>query len=273
MTDEVLLLSYPADGVALVTLNRPAHGNAVVPELVSAFLQSLDAIDANRDIRVLVVTGAGKQFCAGADLKEFQAYLNEQLRANEEPYNARILHPLTERLAALRVPTIAAVNGAATAGGLDLALACDMRIGGRSARFGETYIKLGLAPGNGGAYFLPRLIGSGMAAQLAFTGDLIDAGRALDIGLINEVVDDQALMDHVCALATRIAKNPRKALEATKHLLRTSWHTDLRGSLSTSYWMTSTLQYSRDVGEGVDAAIEKRTPQYNKTRASNAKKQ
>ena len=137
-TYETILFSSVADGVAVVTLNRPAHGNAVVPMLAREFLQCLDRIDADQDIRVMILTGAGKQFCAGADLKAMQTYVNETLHIAEEPYNARILHPVTERLANLRMPTIAAVNGAATAGGLDLALACDMRIGARSARFGET---------------------------------------------------------------------------------------------------------------------------------------
>lgn len=268
MTDmieyETLYLEYPADGVARITLNRPAQGNGVVPELARDFMACLDKIDGDKSVRVLILTGAGKQFCAGADLGAMKAYLDDRMEEEEEPYNARILHPVTLRLAALRMPTLAAVNGAATAGGLDMALACDMRIAGLSARFGETYIKLGLALGNGGAYFLPRLVGSGIAAELAFTGDLIGADRALELKLVNRVVNDEDLQVAALEMASRIARNPRKALEATKHLLRTSWQTDLMGSLSTSFWTTSTLQYSDDFREGVEASLEKRTPQYNR---------
>ena len=261
-----LLVNHVADGVASVKLNRPEFANGVVPELARELFDCLGALEADRDVRVVIMSGAGKSFCAGADLHAMQKYIDESLQAEEEPYNARILHPVTERLANLSLPTIAAINGAATAGGLDLALACDIRIAAKSARLGETYVRLGLAAGNGGAYFLPRLVGPGIAAELAFTGELIDAERALQLRLINEIVEDDVLAARAADLATRIARNPRKALEATKQMLRASWHTDLRASLSTSYWVTSTLQNTRDFKEGVAAAIEKRVPQYNRKR-------
>ena len=261
---ETLYLDLPADGVGMLTLNRPHQGNGVVPELIRDMLACLDQVDADLGIRVLVLTGAGKTFCAGADLDAMKTYLDERMAIEEEPFNARLLAPVTPRLRNLRIPTIAALNGAATAGGFDMSLACDMRIAARSARVGETYIRLGLAPGNGGAYLMPRLVGSGIAAELAFTGDLIGAERALKLGLLNDVVDDDKLLETVLALASRIAAYPRKALEATKHLLRASWETDLNGSMSASYWATSTLQYSADFREGVEAALAKRTPAYNR---------
>jgi enoyl-CoA hydratase len=192
-----------------------------------------------------------------------KAYIDDQLRVTEEPYNARVLLPVTLRLAASRLPTIAAINGGATAGGLDLALACDIRIAARSAKLGETYIKVGLAPGNGGTYFLPRLVGSGMAAELAFTGDVVDADRALEIGLVNRVVDDAQLIEAATALAAKIASRPRRALEATKQALRASWHVDLASALAASFWTTSALQFTSDFKEGVDAAIERRAPRFN----------
>mgnify|MGYP001405698142 CR=1 FL=1 len=156
------------------------------------------------------------------------------------------------------------MNGAATAGGFDLSLACDLRVAGQSSRFGETYISLGLAPGNGGAWFLPRLVGSALAAELALTGDLIDAARALEIGILNRVVPDEQIMEAALALAGHVASRPRKALMATKQLLRASWQSDLGGSLAMSYWAVSTLQYGRDFREGVEAALEKRKPLYNR---------
>lgn len=261
---ETTILDAPAEGVARLTLNRPERGNAVTPELVRDIMAALERVDTDTGIRALVLTGAGRNFCAGADLPGMKAYVDTQMAALEEPYNARILHPVTQRLAHLSLPTIAAVNGAATAGGFDLSLACDMRIAGASSRFGETYISLGLAPGNGGTWFLPRLVGSGMAAELAFTGDLIDAARALDLGIVNRVVADADLAAEAVGLAARIAARPRKALMATKQLLRASWQSDLIATMAMSYWTTSTLQYSADFREGIDAALDRRTPEYNR---------
>lgn len=252
-----------ADGVTLLTLNRPERGNGVVPEMARDLLAVLASLEADRAVRVLLITGAGAQFCAGADLVEFQRYIAEQLPRDHEPYNARVLFPVTQRLVNCRLPVIAAVNGAATAGGLDLALACDIRIAATTARMGETYIKLGLNPGNGGTYFLPRLIGSGMAAELALTGDIIDAERALAIGLVNRVVPAESLLQESTALAARIAKYPRLALEATKQQLRQSWHMDLIGSMNASFWGVATMSHTEDLKEGIAAAREKRAPQFN----------
>lgn len=266
MDYETILLDRPADGVACVTLNRPARGNGVVPEMARDLIAALNDLEADTSVRVLVLTGAGKQFCAGADLVEFAAYLANTQAQSQEPYNARVLWPVTQRLVTSRLPVVAAVNGGATAGGLDLALACDLRIASTTAKFGETYIKLGLNPGNGGTYFLPRLIGSGLAAEMALTGDLYDAARALEMGLVNRVVEPDALLGEAVALAARIAQRPRLAIEATKQQLRQSWHMDLVGSMNASFWGVATLSYSDDLREGVNAALEKRDPVYNKPR-------
>lgn len=252
-----------ADGVALLTLNRPERGNGVVPEMARDLLQALSTLEQDATVRVLVLTGAGAQFCAGADLAEFQRYIAEQLPKSHEPYNARVLWPVTQRLVGCRLPVIAAINGGATAGGLDLALACDLRIASTRAKMGETYIKLGLNPGNGGTYFLPRLIGSGLAAELAFTGDVIDAQRALDIGLVNRVVEPEVLLTETTALAARIAAYPRLALEATKQQLRQSWHLDLVSSMNLSFWGVATMSHTEDLQEGIAAAREKRPPRFN----------
>lgn len=266
MAYETILLERPAAGVACITLNRPARGNGVVPEMAADLIHALDALESDTSIRILVLTGAGKQFCAGADLVEFADYLANHQANSQEPYNARVLWPVTQRLVTSRLPVIAAINGGATAGGLDLALACDIRIASTRAKMGETYIKLGLNPGNGGTYFLPRLVGSGMAAEMALTGDLFDADQALAIGLVNRVVAPEALLDEAVALAARIAERPRLAIEATKQQLRQSWHMDLIGSMNASFWGVATLSYSDDLREGVAAALEKRTPVYNKPR-------
>jgi enoyl-CoA hydratase/carnithine racemase len=252
-----------ADGVAMLTLNRPERGNGVVPEMARDILDALTTLEQDRAVRVLVLTGAGAQFCAGADLVEFQRYIAEQLPVDHEPYNARVLWPVTQRLVGCRLPIIAAINGGATAGGLDLALACDMRIASTRAKMGETYIKLGLNPGNGGTYFLPRLVGSGLAAELAFTGDVLDAQRALEIGLVNRVVEPDRLLAEATALAARIAAYPRLALEATKQQLRQSWHLDLISSMNLSFWGVATMSHTEDLKEGIAAAREKRPPRFN----------
>lgn len=254
-----------ADAVVRLTLNRPDHANGVVPEMARDLLTALDDIERDRSVRVLILTGAGRQFCAGADLEAMKAYLDERLQVEQEPYNARVLFPVTQRLVASRMPIIAAINGGATAGGLDLALACDIRIASRRAKLGETYVKVGLAPGNGGTYFLPRLVGSGMAAELAFTGDVIDAERALAIGLVNRVVEPDELATESVALAANIAAKPRRALEATKQALRASWHTDLAGSMAASFWTVAALHFTDDLKEGVNAALERRPPRFNQS--------
>lgn len=260
---ETVYFEYPADGVAALTLNRPERGNGVVPEMARDLLDALTRLEGDRSVRVLVLTGAGKQFCAGADLVEFQRYLEERLPVDHEPYNARVLWPVTQRIVSCRLPVIAAINGGATAGGLDLALACDMRIASTLAKMGETYIKIGLNPGNGGTYFLPRLVGSGLAAELAYTGDVIDAGRALEIGLVNRVVEPEALLEAATALAARIAAFPRLALEATKQQLRQSWHMDLVSSMNASFWAVATMSHTEDLKEGIAAAREKRAARFN----------
>lgn len=264
MNYETILLNYPVDGVALVTLNRPDRGNGVVPAMARDLLDALNILEADFDCKVLVITGAGRQFCAGADLVEFQDYLANGQSESQEPYNARVLFPVTQKIASCRLPAIAAINGGATAGGLDLALACDIRLASDVAKFGETYIKLGLNPGNGGTYFLPRLVGSGMAAEMALTGDLYGADAALAMGLVNKVVPPESLVPQALALAARIAERPRLALEATKQQLRQSWHVDLASSMNTSFWAVAALNYSDDLREGVAAALGKRPPEFGK---------
>lgn len=260
---ETLFYEDVGDGVVVVTLNRPDRANGVVPELARDFIQVLAELEADFSVRAVVLTGAGRQFCAGADLVAMKQYLDERLRVEQEPYNARVLHPVTQRIVASRIPFIAAINGGATAGGLDLALACDLRVASDRAKLGETYVKLGLTPGNGGSWFLPRLVGTGMAAELALTGDIVDAQRALEIGLVNRVVPAEQLIDEAVVLAKKIASRPRRGIEATKQALRTGWQTDLIGAMSASFWATAALQYTDDVAEGVAAALEKREPRYN----------
>ena len=258
---ETLFHERAADGVVVLTLNRPERGNSVVPEVARDLQTALTALEADRSVRCLVLTGAGKVFSAGADLKAMRQYLDERLAIEQEPYNARVLFPVTQRIVASRLPVVAAINGAATAGGLDLALACDLRVCAAGARLGETYINLGLPPGNGGSWFLPRLVA---AAELFFTGDLIDAARALEIGMVNRVVPPAELMATAVALASKIAGKAWRAVEATKQALRVSWQTDLAGAMTSSYWAVAALHHTDDLSEGVDAFLERRPAVFNR---------
>ncbi|WP_250282851.1 MULTISPECIES: enoyl-CoA hydratase-related protein [unclassified Frankia] len=261
---ETLFHEQVADGVVLVTLNRPDRGNGVVPELVRDLLAALTALEADRTVRCLVLTGAGRQFSAGADLKAMREYIDHRLAVEQEPYNARVLFPVTQRVVASRLPTIAAINGGATAGGLDLALACDLRIASTVARLGETYINIGLPPGNGGTWFLPRLLGSGLAAELALTGELLDAARALEIGLVNRVVEPDELIPAAVELASKIAAKSWRAVEATKQALRSAWQVDLATAMTTSYWSVAALHHGPDLSEGIDAFLQRRPPVFNR---------
>lgn len=261
---ETVVIERAADGVALVTMNRPERGNGVVPELARDLVSALDALEADRDVRCIVLTGAGRQFSAGADLKAMRSYLDQELPRTREPYNARVVFPVIQRIVASRLPTIAAVNGGATAGGLDLALACDIRIASTAAKLGETYINLGLPPGNGGTWFLPRLVGSGMAAELVLTGDVVDAARALEIGLVNRVVEPEELLTESVDLATRIAAKSWRAVEAAKQSLRSTWQVELSTVLATNYWAAAALHAGPDVSEGIDAFLERRSPVFNR---------
>jgi enoyl-CoA hydratase len=261
---ETVRLRRVVDGVVLLTLDRPERGNGVVPEMARDLMAVLDELELDRSVRCLVITGAGAQFSAGADLVAMKEYLETRLSVEQEPYNSRVLSPVTQRLAASRFASVAAVNGGATAGGLDLALACDMRVASSTAKLGETYINLGLVPGNGGTWFLPRLVGSGMAAEMALTGQIVSAQRALEIGLVNRVVEPEDLLPTAIDLAARVASKPWRAIEATRQALRAGWQTDLTASMSSTFWAVSALHHTDDLLEGVNAFLEKRDPQFNR---------
>jgi enoyl-CoA hydratase len=257
-TFETIRVEVPATGVALLTLNRPDKGNGVVPEMARDLTAALGELEEDFSVRALVLTGAGRHFSAGADLFALHDYLQKELSTKQEPFNARVLYPVTQRIVACRFPVIAAVNGSATAGGLDLALACDLRVASTAAKFGETYVKVGLAPGNGGAWFLPRLIGSGRAAEMALTGDIITAEEALEIGLVNRLVAPEELLPTALSIAERIAANPWRAVEATKQALRASWQQDLASAMNFGYWTAAALHYTDDFQGRVEAFVNRK---------------
>lgn len=251
-------------GVAVLTLNRPDHGNGVVPEMAADLVVALDDLEADQSVRCVILTGAGKQFCAGADIVAFRDYLVNEFPDSQEPYNAKVLFPVTQRLTTSRLIFLAAINGGATAGGLDLALACDLRVASSRAKLGETYINIGLVPGNGGTWFLPRLVGAGRAAEMALTGEVLDATTALAVGLVSRVVPPEELLEVALTIATTIAAKSARALHATKRALHATWGVDLATSMNASYAAVKELHASSDLLEGLESFIEKRPPLFNR---------
>jgi len=229
------------EGVVTLTMNRPEERNTLGDE--SQFQEFVDACQSiNRDlaIRAVIVTGAGTSFCAGGNVKDMTEETGMfggeamQVRKNYRDGIQRI--PLA--IYDLEVPVIAAVNGPAMGAGCDLACMCDIRIASESAKFGEIFVKLGLIPGDGGAWFLQRLVGYAKAAEMTFTGEPLDAAEALACGLVSKVVPQQNLLDEAQALARRIAVNPTQAVRMAKRLMR-----DAReGSLATALEMAAAFQ-------------------------------
>lgn len=235
MTD---LVQYQqnADGVVTLTLNDPKTRNALtgstmVDELLSAFAR----IERDPDARVLVITAAGPVFSSGGNVNDMQRQIGPEVgsAALGQEYRHGIQR-LPLALHALEVPTIAAVNGPAIGAGCDLACMCDVRIAAEEATFAESFVKLGIVPGDGGAWFLPRLIGMARAAEMSFTGDAIDARTAAEWGLVSRVVPAAELLPTAQALAARMAKNSPDAVRLTKRLLRESQHLRLDSLLELS---------------------------------------
>lgn len=251
--------------VATLTLNRPDVRNAFsTVEQIGEFVAAVAGIARDPDLSVLIVTGAGSSFCSGGDVKGmqnetgFSAGTSLDLRQRYRQDVQRITASLFE----LELPTIAAVNGPAIGLGNDLACCCDIRIASTSARFAESFIKLGLIPGDGGAYFLQRIVGYAKAAELSLTGDTIDAVEAERIGLITRVVPPDELSAAVNALADRIAANPPQSLRYTKRLLREAQRTSLDSVFELSAAFQAIVQRTGDHREAVNAMIEKRPPTY-----------
>lgn len=260
MADDFLQLEIRGP-IAVLTLNRPDKLNAM-PEVEDgdAFRHVCEAIGADPSIRCAVITGAGRAFSAGGDVKAMQA--RSELfegggMAIRERYR-RIVHRIVRSVYELEVPLIAAVNGPAVGLGCDLAGLADIRLASDRARFGVPFLKLGIIPGDGGAWLLPRTIGYARAAELLFTGDLIDAATAAEWGLVNRVVPHDQLMDEAMALAGRIAAQPPHALRLAKTLLRQGREASYEAVLEMSASAQALSHLTEDHLEGVTAHLEKR---------------
>ena len=255
-------LEYTIDGsVGVILLNRPDRKNALTPGMVGDWARVVLEARTDERVRALVVTGAGDAFCSGVDLDAFGGAGNGPLDRKRQLTDE--VHQVALALDQLDKPTIAAVNGAAVGAGLDMALMCDMRIVGRSARLSEGYVRVGLVPGDGGCYFLPRLVGMAKALELLLTGDFIDGEEAARIGLANHAVDDCAVLEEAIELARRIAALPPIAVTMIKRATYQSARSDLRTALDLISSHVGIVTATEDSAEAMAAFREKRRGVYH----------
>jgi len=258
--DEVLTTS-DADGVRTITLNRPQAYNALNIALKEALRDALIAAAAEEEIRAVVLTGAGKAFCVGQDLKEHVGLLQAEdpapLRTVEEHYN-----PIVQAIADMPKPTIAAVNGSAAGAGAAFSYACDLRVAGKSASFTGAFAGVGLGPDSGASWTLQRLVGFGRATELMLLGRKVGAEEALRIGLVNEVVDDDAVLSRAQELAARLAAGPTAAFREIKRVLAAASTSTLAEALENEQAAQTRLGATHDHREAVDAFVNKRAPRF-----------
>lgn len=264
MSDVVVL--EKSGPIATLTLNRPEQlnplGQAGDGE---AFAAACAEIEADPAIRVTVLTGAGRAFSAGGDVKAMKQRSGAFGGSPNDVRNGyrRNIHLIVKSLYNLETPVIAAVNGAAIGLGCDVACMTDVRIASDKAKFGVTFLKLGLIPGDGGAWLLPRIIGASRAAELLFTGDVIDAATAAEWGLVSRAVPADTLMDETMALATRMAAQPPQALRLAKTLMRHGTTASYETIMEMSAASQALMHFTDDHMEGVDAILEKRSPSFD----------
>ncbi len=260
------LIREDADGITTLTLNAPAKRNAIgTREECEEVAAMCRAIERDDSVRCVILTGAEPAFCAGGDLKGMRDRAG--MMAGNGPADMREnyrrgIQMIPLALYELNVPTIAAVNGPAIGAGLDLACMCDMRIASDKATFAESFIRVGIVPGDGGAWLLPRVVGMSVACEMSFTGDPLNAEEAREVGLVSRVVPHAELLPAARALAARVAKNPPQMLRMTKRLLREGQHTRLSSLLEMSAAFQAIAHETADHKEAVSAMLEKRTPHF-----------
>ncbi len=257
----LLVLETRDAGVLTLTLNRPDRLNALNPELGVALSQAVERAARDPDVSVVVITGAGRAFCAGGDLAAIQDARNRGAIAELEPL-LRGGQRLVLTMRTMRQPIIAAVNGAAAGGGMNIALAADLRIAAEDAVFGQSFAKVGLFPDYGGTFLLPRLVGESRAAEMFYTGDLIDAQTALRIGVVNRVVPPNQLAAEARALAAKIAQGPALPIRAAKQVLFAKDRKELERALEFEVQCQMELFRTEDCGEALRAFFEKRAPKF-----------
>lgn len=256
--EQPILFSVEA-GVAVVTLNRPKQLNSFNPEMHSELISYLKQVERDDEIRALIITGSGRAFCAGQDLNDRNVSVTEERPDLGESID-RYYNPLIKKITQLNKPVIAAVNGVAAGAGANLALACDIVIGGKSASFIQAFCRLGLVPDSGGTWFLPKLIGSARAKGLMLLGDKITAEQACNWGMIWQCVEDSDLMSESLQLGQHFASQPTKGLGLIKKALLYSHDHTLEQQLDYERDLQRVAGRTEDYREGVSAFFDKRQP-------------
>jgi enoyl-CoA hydratase/carnithine racemase len=252
-------IEYAVDEyVATITLNRPDRKNAFTTAMVDAWADALVAASADEDVRAVVVAGAGGAFCSGVDLAEFKGAARAP--ADEKRFLTDHVHRVARAVEALDKPLIAAVDGAAVGAGMDMALMCDYRVGSRTARLAEAYIRIGLVPGDGGCWLLPRIVGRSRALRMLWTGEFVDAQEALALGILDEVVDD--CLARARQFAAQVAAQPPTAVRMIKRAVRQGAQQDLISALDLVSSHFGILSATADSAEAYNAFIERRTPKF-----------
>src|SRR5438094_925824 len=261
MSDELIKVAED-NGIVTITLNRPDRLNAFVDHMRRDLAEALEEAGSDPHVRVVVINGAGRAFCAGGDVQ----FMAELVERNESEEFARLLGASRRVVLGIRQmtkPVIASISGVASGAGFNLALACDLRIAAESARFSQSFVKVGLHPDWGGTYFLPRIVPPNVACEMFFLGDQIDARRALELHLVNRVVPDEELEAETQKLAERLRAAPPESIAAAKHAVYLSPHAELEEMLQYEAEAQLRCFHTADAREGVRAFLEKRPPRFN----------
>lgn len=254
------------DGVATITLNRPERMNAFSNGMLAEWAGAIKRCQADDAVRAVIVTGAGRGFCAGGDMKdasEGRGIVGSEGSIASRRHSLRnSVHHVPRALLQLDKPYIGAINGAAVGAGMDMASMCDIRFASDIAKFGMSYVKVGLIPGDGGCYFLPRIVGLAKALELIWTGDIFDAGAALEMGYVSRVYPGDQLLDETRTFARRLAEGPAVAIQLAKRLAYRSLEASLDEALDLAQSAMFVAQLTEDAREGPKAFVEKRAPNF-----------
>lgn len=248
------------DHIALIILDRPRARNAFSPEMISLWNRYLQQARDDEAVRVVVVTGRGDTFCSGGDIRDMAEGKLQSWDMKRFVWEG--VHRIAFTLEDLDKPVIAAVNGAAMGAGMDMALMCDLRVCSDRARFAESYINLGVVPGDGGAYYLPRLVGSARALELLLTGEVLNAQQALELGIVNRVAPHDRLLEETFTLAQKIAAKPPLAVRMTKRAMYQGLTSSLRAHLDAISSQLALLTETEDHMEAARAFLERREPRF-----------
>ncbi|KKI85202.1 enoyl-CoA hydratase/isomerase family protein [Shouchella clausii] len=252
--------TYVEDGVQVIILNRPNKKNAFNKEMIEQWSKCLKEAKEEERIRVILLTGAGDAFCAGGDVGGMNAH---QTPLDNKNKLWESIHKIPLTLKDMDKPVIAAINGPAVGAGLDMALMCDLRFIKKATKISEGYVKVGLVPGDGGAYFLPKIVGESKALELLWTGEFIDSEEALRIGLVNKVLEEDRFFEEVLNYAKNIASGPQIAIRMTKRAVKYSNTMRVEEALDFISSQYAIIKETNDHIEGVSAFKEKRKPNFN----------